>query len=385
MVRKMLFCATVDYHFKAFHLPYMKWFKEQGWQVDIAASGNIDLPYTDTKYNIPIKRSPFSLDNIKAYNQLKKIIKENNYDIIHCHTPLGGALARLAASGVRRTGTKVIYTAHGFHFCEGAPLMNWLIYYPIEKYLSRHTDSLITINQEDFYLATRKRFKAKEIKLIHGVGVDTEQFKPVDEKTKASLRESFGYQADDFLLFNAAEFNKNKNQQYLIHSLALIKDDIPRAKLLLAGEGDLLVECQKLSQELGVNHMVDFLGFRKDIEQLLKASDVAVASSFREGLPVNIMEAMATGLPIVSVDNRGHRDLVDDQVNGLMISTFDPLLFAEQLKTLANDLELRERLGRSGRKMIEERFSTQKILSIKSEVYQAHMDEEQEATAWAID
>ena len=153
--KKVLFCATVDYHFKAFHLPYLKWFKEQGWQVHIAASGELELPYTDQKFNIPIQRSPFRMKNFEAYNKLKQLMDHNKYDIIHCHTPMGGVLARLAARKTRANGTKVIYTAHGFHFCKGAPLINWLTYYPIEKMLANDTDCLITINQEDYQIALR--------------------------------------------------------------------------------------------------------------------------------------------------------------------------------------------------------------------------------------
>src|SRR5690625_1546271 len=136
LVKRVLFCATVDYHFKAFHLPYMQWFKEQGWEVDVAASGDIHLPYTDQKYSIPIQRSPFRRSNLNAYKQLKEIIHRNNYSIIHCHTPLGGVLTRFAARKARKNGAKVIYTAHGFHFCKGMPITNWLIYYPVERLLS---------------------------------------------------------------------------------------------------------------------------------------------------------------------------------------------------------------------------------------------------------
>lgn len=389
MVKKMLFCATVDYHFKAFHLPYLKWIKEQGWQVDVAAAGQLELPYTDNQYDISIERSPFSKNNLKAYKQLKEIINETHYDIIHCHTPLGGVLTRLAAKEARKNGTKVIYTAHGFHFCKDTPIINWLLYYPIEKYLSRHTDSLITINQEDFSLATRRNFGAKEIKLIHGVGVNTDEFRPANNEMKTSLKKKYGYQPSDFLLFNAGEFNKNKNQKHLIRSLALIKNDLPNAKLLLAGEGVLLEECRELANELDVSHMVVFLGFRRDIKQLLQVSDVAVTSSFREGLPVNVMEAMSSGLPVISVENRGIRDLIKHQISGLMISTWDPVDFADQIKELAKDPLLRSRLGSQARDLIDEQFSTQKILSIKSEVYQELMDgqelmEEQGERQWAI-
>src|SRR5690625_5577495 len=143
---KILYCTSVDSHFKALLLPYMKWLKEDGWDVDVVASGDLDLPYTDNKYNIPIQRSPFNRKNLAAYRQIKRIIEENHYAIIHCHTPLGGVLGRLAARQARKYGTKVIYTAQGFHFYKGVPLINWLLYYPIEKLLVRLSDSLITCN-----------------------------------------------------------------------------------------------------------------------------------------------------------------------------------------------------------------------------------------------
>ena len=215
MSNKILFCATVDSHFTAFHIPTIKWFKDMGWEVHIAAKGDSDIPYVDYKFNIPFQRSPIHFNNIKALNQLKKIVNQNHYQIIHCHTPMGGILGRLAAKKVIKDGTKVIYTAHGFHFCKDSPLVNWLIYYPIEKIMASQTDCLITINQEDYDLS-RQRFKAKKIEHVHGVGINIEDFKPVSEKKKMDNKKSSGYQPDDFLLFYAAEFNKNKNQQFLL-------------------------------------------------------------------------------------------------------------------------------------------------------------------------
>ncbi len=382
MTKKILYCATVDYHFKAFHLPYMKWFKEQGWDVDVAAAGTINLPYTDNQYNIPIERSPFSKSNIEAYKQLKKVMSQNNYSIIHCHTPLGGVLARLAAKQTRRQGTKVIYTAHGFHFCKGAPLINWLIYYPIERFLSQYTDSLITINQEDYNIATKHRFKAERTEQIHGVGVDTVRYKPINENKRTELKKSFGYHADDFLLFYAAEFNKNKNQQFLLRSLALLKEKVPSAKLLLAGEGALLEYCQELANSLGISHMVDFLGFRKDIDQLLPMCDIAVASSYREGLPVNVMEAMSCGLPVVAVDNRGHRELVQNNKTGWLLADWEPLAFANKIIALSSAGDMKHQLGQNGRNAIIAKYSTNKVLAEKEIIYRSYMEEEGEPV-WA--
>jgi glycosyltransferase EpsD len=377
--KKVLFCATVDYHFKAFHLPYLQWFKEQGWEVHVAASGKIKLPHVDKKYDIPIQRSPIHKLNIAAYSELKKIIEKNNYKIIHCHTPMGGVLTRLAARSVRKHGTKVIYTAHGFHFCKGAPVLNWLVYYPIEKVLSRYTDYLITINQEDYQLATKHRFKAGIISHVHGVGVDTNRFKPATSQQKVQLRKEFGYKNDEFLMFYAAEFNKNKNQQLLIRILELMKGEVPKAKLLLAGEGPLLKECQNLAAQLGIDKMIDFLGYRTDIETLLKISDVAVASSFREGLPVNIMEAMACGLPIIATDNRGHRELVKDQINGWVIKQQKVVEYSDRLITLAHDQNRRLEFGMNSLNRIMTTYSVNQVLEEKIILYLDNMGEKEDA------
>ncbi|WP_216829047.1 glycosyltransferase family 4 protein [Alkalihalobacterium elongatum] len=379
MPKKILFCATVDYHFKAFHLPYMKWFKEQGWEVHVAAKGEINLPYTDRKYNIPIQRSPFKLKNVDAFNELKAIINEHEYDIIHCHTPLGGVLARFAARKARKKGTKVLYTAHGFHFCQGAPKLNWFIYYPIEKQLANYTDCLITINKEDYGLANSRKFGAGRIERVHGVGVDTNCYKPILETEKIERKKLFGYHPDDFLIFYAAEFNKNKNQQLLIRSLALVQDYMPNAKLLLAGEGALQESCEQLVKKLGIEHMVQFLGFRKDIDTLLPICDIAVGSSYREGLPVNIMEAMACGLPIVASKNRGHVELVEDQVNGYIVPSHDYGQFARSLLKLYQNEQLRKQMGVVSRNMVET-YSLQQLNLELSTIYTRYMLEETNET-----
>ncbi|WP_230500655.1 glycosyltransferase family 4 protein [Sutcliffiella rhizosphaerae] len=375
MSNKILFCATVDYHFKAFHLPVMKWFKEQGWEVHVAASGNMNLPFTDVKYEIPIQRAPFNKGNVKAFQKLKAIIDNDNYSIIHCHTPLGGALTRLAAKETRKSGTKVIYTAHGFHFCKGASALSWLIYYPIEKHLAKFTDCLITINSEDYSIAMERRFQACQIDIVNGVGVNTDHFKPVTEKQRKELRLKMGLRQDEFLLFYAAEFNKNKNQKILIKALANLKDELPKARLLLAGEGSTQEGCRLLARQLGLEDRIDFLGFRKDINQILPACDLAVASSYREGLPVNIMEAMACGLPVIASDNRGHRELVFNDYNGYLIKEMDSAQFAGAIKKLYINIEQKKLFGTNGRTLIAKKFNEDKIILQLITIYKNFMEE----------
>lgn len=361
----------------------MKWFTEQGWEVHVAASGNIQLPYVNKKYDIPIERSPFKLQNYHAYKKLASVIDKNKYSIIHCHTPMGGVIARLAAKTARREGTKVIYTAHGFHFCKGAPLINWFVYYPIEKMLAHYTDCLITINKEDYNRAVKHRFQAGSIEHIHGIGVDTEQFRPITETHKQSLKDKSGYKPDDFLMLYAAEFNKNKNQQFLIQSLSLLKNEVPNAKLLLAGNGPLMEDCKNLAFRLGVTEMVHFLGYRNDISSLLPMCDLAVASSLREGLPVNIMEAMACALPVIATDNRGHRELILNNENGWIVSHDNIVEMSNKIKHFIQNPNLSVQFGSTGRKMIENKYAIHEVLDETKDIYAMFMGETEELK-WAV-
>ena len=327
-MKKVLFVATVvKTHIMEFHLPYLKALKEAGWETAVAARNDYEnpadcvIPYCDNYYNIEFERSPFKPQNIKAYKELKKLIEENDYDVIHCHTPVGGALARLAARKARKRGTKVFYTAHGFHFCKGAHLKNWLIFYPAEKFLSRFTDVLFTINKEDYSRALK--FHAKETVYVPGVGVDIDKFRntPVDRTAK---RAEIGMPEDCFLILSVGELNKNKNHELIIRALKEL--DNPDIHYALAGSGELLDYLKNLAASLGVENRVHFLGYRQDTAQLYKTADVLVHPSFREGLPVAVMEALASGLPVIATKIRGSADLTEDGVNGYLIDNSAPAL-----------------------------------------------------------
>lgn len=373
MKRKILFCATVDYHFKAFHLPVMEWFRRQGWEVHVAAQGELELPNVDRKFNIPIQRSPIKAENVRAYRMLKAIIREEGYSIVHCHTPMGGVLARLAARGVRKQGTKVIYTAHGFHFYKGAPLLNWLIYYPIEKLLAAATDRLITINGEDYRRAIAGGFRAGSIHHVHGVGVHTGLFAPMSAEEKRQARIPFNYSPQHFLMIYAAEFNANKNHELLIRALAKVKDKMPEARLLLAGRGPLQDECRVLAAKLGVAPQIDFLGYRDDLKQLIPMCDVAVSASLREGLPLNIMEAMASGLPVVASRNRGHEELIAEGATGFIVEPGDVDSFASRLLLLHRFRETRARMGAAGLERVKG-YSLDRVQEELRELYKPMME-----------
>jgi glycosyltransferase EpsD len=380
-MKKILFCATVDSHFKAFHLPYMKWFRDKGWIVDVAANGTLKLPNVNNKYNIPIQRSPFHVDNVRAYKELSNIINNNNYSIIHSHTPMGGVLTRIAARKSRKSGTKVFYTAHGFHFCKGAPLTNWLSFYPVERMLAHFTDHLITINEEDFQLAVNHKFQARKISHVNGVGVDCERYKPISNELKKRKRRLLGFHQNDFLMIYTAEFSKNKNHQLLIKLMKLVKKKSPNVKLLLAGEGILLEDIKALTKRLGVENEIVFLGYRKDIDEILPLCDVAVSTSYREGLPVNIMEAMASGLPIIATHNRGHVELVKNGTNGWLIENQNIDSMNKKINQLITEPDLIDCFGLKSREIIVKEFSLDHTIIQSNQVYKPYIVE-QEVVSW---
>lgn len=317
-LKKVLFVATVTSHINTFHIPYLKWFKEQGYEVHVASKGEEPIEYCDKHFNVSFERFPLKPQNLKAYKELKKIINENQYEIIHCHTPVGGVLTRLVARKARKKyNTKVIYTAHGFHFYKGAPKKNWLLFYPLEWYLSKYTDTLITINQEDFKRAQNKFGKrCKDIQYVPGVGIDTKKFDfemPEDEKIR--LKESLGLKKDDFVLTCVARLDKNKNQGFLIKCMHELVKEHKNIHLLLAGRDEINGYYQKMTKDLKLENNVHFLGNRSDIPQLLKITNILISASIREGLGMNLIEALYSNVPVIATDNRGHRDIVNKVVN----------------------------------------------------------------------
>lgn len=327
-VKKVLFTSHVA-NFQKFNRPFMRMLSDHGYEVHYASMGEEKILDCDQEFVVPFTRSPFRLiSNYRAYRQLKQIIDREKYDIIHTHTPMGSVVTRLAARSARKRGTRVIYTAHGFHFFTGAPLLNWLIYYPVERYMARHTDTLITINNED-YRRAKSQFKT-DVQYVPGVGIDPKKFDiKMTKAEKSQLRKSLGLKDSDFVMIYVAELSKRKNQMWLANTLAKFIRDNPDVHLLLPGKDSLCGKLHNLVDKLGLQGRVCMLGYRQDIPQLMKISDLAVSSARQEGLPVNIMEAMYLGLPIVATDCRGNRDLLEDYSTGRVIAQKDSTRFIE--------------------------------------------------------
>ena len=342
-------------NFAKFNRAFMQDLRKKGVVVHYASAGEEEVPDCDKHFQIGFARSPFRLlKNWKAYRELKKLLKKGGYDLIHCHTPVGGVLARSAARSLARKphydgqdeGTKqpeVIYTAHGFHFYEGAPKSSWILYYPVEKNLAKDTDCLVTINSEDYKLA-RKKFQAKKVVRLDGVGVDLTKFGPADIAEKERLREKHGLDKGDFVLIYVAELNKNKDQMSLIEALPRLKKEIPKLKVLLVGKGAYEEKLKHKVQRLGLVDTVKFLGYRKDVAELYKMADVGVSTSRREGLGLNLIEEMASGLPLIARDNRGHREVIVSEQIGRLFTDEKGLL--EAVLEMYRSPKLRAEIGK---------------------------------------
>lgn len=313
---KILYVATISLTINSFFKPHMEMLVKNGHQVDIACNYKelpLDAYYEQLGckfHQIDFSRSPLSSDNLKAFNQLKKLVTDEKYNIVHCHTPNASVITRLVCKKLRKkTGLKVYYTAHGFHFYKGAPKLNWLVFYPVEKICSRFTDKLITINKEDFKLA-KSKFKAEEVIYVPGVGVDLSEFENV-KIDKSAKRQSLGVPEDAVLLTSVGELIPRKNHKIVLSALSEIKNE--NVHYAIVGSGTLLSELKAVAEELGISQRVHFLGYRKDIAEIYAVSDVCCLPSVHEGLPVALMEAMAAGLPAVCSRIRGSVDLIDNK------------------------------------------------------------------------
>lgn len=353
-MNKVLFVAHVDSHIQHFHLPYLQYFKEKGYEVHVATSNdeNMVFPNCDVKHTITMERNPLKLNNLKAIKEMKQLILKEKFDIIHCHTPMGGVVTRIAARKARKDGTKVLYTAHGFHFFKGASKLNWCIYYPIEKMLSKYTDVLITMNHEDYNIAKNK-FHAKETRFIHGVGVNSNKFNnnPLLKDEENKLKLQLGIQKNDFCIIYVAELIKRKNQILLLEAMKDISEKNPHIKVFLVGKGLLEKFYREKIQEYHLQDKVIMLGYRKDVNQLLKVMDICVATSLQEGLPVNVVEAELSGLPVLAKNSRGHNELIQNNVNGFLFDSKEEL--EERILQLFSNEELLYKLKNNARNSVK--------------------------------
>ncbi len=317
-MKKALLVTTVSGFVPQFEMNNVKILQEMGYEVHYASNYNMPSYGKDNhrldgtgivRHQVDFVRSPYSRQNLKVYNQLKMLMKKERFDLVHCHTPMGGVMARLTAHATK-TGP-VIYTAHGFHFFKGAPLINWLFYYPMEKFLSRFTDQQICINKEDYLRA--KKFYARYVDYIPGVGIDLKKVSRISEEMIADKKVQVGIPEHKKVLLSAGEMIKRKNHESVIRAIAELQDS--SIVYVICGHGELEGYLRKLVEELHLENQVLFAGYRSDMFEIYQIADLYVFPSYQEGLPMALLEAMSFGLPVICSDIRGSSDLMDASIS----------------------------------------------------------------------
>lgn len=371
-MKKMLYILNIANRVNNFSYTSMKAAQELGYEYHIAGNwsyANDQERITDEKkygihiYQIDFIRTPYHPGNIKAYKQLKEIVEREQFDVIHCNTPIGGIVGRLVGKSCKVP--TIIYQAHGFHFYKGAPLFNWLVYYPIEKVFAKYTDILITINKEDFDLA--KKFHLRNngnVYYVPGVGIDLDNYVS-DINNRELKRKEMGIN-DEIVLISMGDLIKRKNYETAIR--ALCKCNCNNLIYWICGVGPQESALKQLSSKLGISDRVRFLGFRNDVKELLNAADVFILTSFQEGLPRSTSEAMASGLPCLTSNIRGNTDLIDNGNGGRLLDSKDINGFASVIDELAGDLELRKRMKDCNLKRIKS-FDTQTVIREIEKIY----------------
>lgn len=371
--KRILYIASTEIHLLSFHLPYLKWFKSQGFEVHVAYNGKNKIPFADINWDIPFGRSPFEKTNLKAYKQLKKIINENYYELIHCHTPMASIITRLSSIKSRKkNATKVLYTAHGFHFFKGSPIKNWLIYYPIEILMSVLTDAIITINSEDYKNLLDNKFRSKGKYLINGIGINPERLELKNYDVE-KVRKNLNLTPKDFIILYIAEFVERKNHKFIIYSLSKYLTSHPDIKIIFAGGGELINDMKKLVNKLKLNKSIIFIGFVKDIGKYISIADIGISASKQEGMPIGISELIFYEKPVVVSDERGHRELIVENENGFIYEQNNNEKFVSYIHKLYSNKELYDEISKNSKRTIE-KFMINTSLKQMIDIYKTNMN-----------
>jgi len=360
--KKVLLVANVGKeHVIKFHIPTITMLKSLGYEVDVACGGDEEIPECDHQYKLSYSRATFNPNTLKGFLETKRIAEKGNYDMIYCHTAVGGTAGRIAGLKLRRNGTKVVYCGHGYEFYKGCRLINWLTFYPNEWLWGKFTDAILCINQEDYDI-TKKSLRPKRTYLINGIGFNEKRFDVEDKNSvRNKYRMEFSIPDNATVLIYLAELTDNKNQKLLLDMQKEILKTRNDVYLVLAGFDHLGGAYEKYASELGISSNVRFLGWREDVGSLYAMSDICVASSIMEGLGLNIVEAMYCGLPVVASQNRGHATIIRDGENGFLIPLGDSKRFADRVLQLITDKDLKERFVKEGYDT-QEKYQSENVL-----------------------
>ena len=385
--KNILILTTVSGFLCKFEIENVKLLQQLGYIVHYATNMKEQHYYFDENelkelgvqtHHIDIERSPYMLRaNKRALSRLIEIIQIHNIQTIHAHTPVGGLLSRLAVRRLKERKLKSIYTAHGFHFYKGAPLLNNTIYYYVEKKLARHTDILIVINDEDYQNAKKLRLRANgKVHKIEGAGLDLDKFQPLSEEQRDKQRNKLGLKKDDFFALSIGELNANKNQEIILKTLAKKRQVITNAKSFkygICGDGFLEEQIESTVQQLKLEDMVILLGYQKNVSAILGCADCLIFPSKREGLGMVGLEALAMQIPVIASDNRGTREYMQHTKNGYVCEYNDIEGFAQGIDYIMNLTKQQQKEMKEHAKNCVKRFD-KKIIAQKMKAIYLELD-----------
>lgn len=382
-MKKVLIVASVASMIEQFNMENIKLLLMLGYKVEIAANfnnpGNMTIQKKELlinnlkMMNVDIHQIEFSRNikqvkkHILAYKQLKKIVMENNINVIHCHSPIGGVISRIVG---KVYNIPIIYTAHGFHFYKGAPFISWMLYYPIEKLLSKYTDIIITINKED-YILCKKNFLNKKTIYVPGIGLDINRIDKLKTASQKKIRKEMGFFEDDILVVSVGELNKNKNHETIIRA---IKSLDKRVKYLICGIGPQKEYLESLIKKMDLEERVILLGFRTDVIDILSDSDIFAFPSIREGLGMAALEAMRCKLPLLTSNSHGIKDYSINGVTGFSYDARDVVGFSNGISKLCESPSLRDSIGNNNYKFVEQ-YSKERVNLIMGDIYEEYSKE----------
>ena len=328
--------------------PFIKRFKSLGCKV----------------YTLPLNRV-----GLVGFRGFYRILKEEKIDLINSHGKGAGLYARVVGS---LFGIPVINTIHGIHYSKTNPISR-NFYFLSERILSGFTRLVINVskNQEKEGFKLRLFPKSKSRVVVNGIEASKFGGKRLDNQ---NFRRRLGVSESDFTVVMAARFDppgvKHKGQLRFINLIPSLIKSIPNLKIVFAGGGEGEVEAKKLARDLGVWNSVLFLGERQDVPMILKNVDGFVLPSYHEGLPISVLEASASGLPVIGSNVVGIKDAVKEGETGLLVDFNNPRQAIEAFRKLSKSPDLRKRMGERGQEFVKKEFSMDKFVDKTLKVYE---------------
>lgn len=352
-------------------LSLVKMAREQGWQSDVLST-NFEVAKELKKYSIrviglpAIWRKNCPPRDLVGLIRLVRFLRSGEYSIVHTHTSKGGFIGRLSAKMAKVP--IVIHTVHGFAFHEFSSPVSLFTYTWLERLAAHWCDRIITVSKFHRDWAIRLGIASPDKIIAIPNGITTDHLNVTTPRLE--MRETLGLSADDIVILTMGRLFPQKGMEYLICAMPKVLSSMAKPVfLLIAGDGPLLDNLQRLTKKCGVSNNVRFLGFRKDIGNLLNAVDIVVLPSLWEGLSIALLEAMAMAKPIVTTSIGSNREVVKNDHNGILVQPANSEGLAHAIISLLSNPFLMMKLGKAAQETFKAFYTEERMLQQTWQVY----------------